>query len=600
MRHPLTSKSANIMNTTIKRKQSFFKLNELKIQTKGKSFEMQFSLSHQTIDKNYNQHRIFSLLVFLLLNTLIGFAQLPLNPFAPNSSWPEGHGTYCQQNSPITSLTEADSIVIDSLSFISDHSGYYPTGTATTSLYPSSSVYCFWGCNGKAMYKVVCDINSTQIISKKSVDLGGNNFASGYWSMDLNNQGYFLSDYKLILASDSVAGNPYSGIKQDTIVDLSAYQVSSGDGLYGIKMLYSGELVLTSSEGNIFVIDRNSLAILFQDSIGQTITNNMAVDEGNNVFINTDSTNTKYHWNGSTLTAVWSMSLGKSGSTPTLIGTTTAPDEEQLVAVTDRSNPMNLILIYKNNIPSGWTGIPGYPLRVAAVQPITFNTPFPALNVSPTQNSLMVKDSSILFVRWDGLFPTASSFKPGMEKWTWHPSNNTLSQDWVNDSIYIPNSMQALSNPSNYFYAIGETQILANKYWTLKAIDWSTGQQKIEEILGPHTDSRLNTNGSGIQIGPYGEVITMSPKMIFRFRKYSATTGFGAINSDRDPLTIYPNPSNTVIIVECKKGYHIYSSTGQLVKLSSQPTNQINIADLPTGIYFIKVENQVQKFIKTE
>lgn len=65
-------------------------------------------------------------------------------------------------------------------------------------------------------------------------------------------------------------------------------------------------------------------------------------------------------------------------------------------------------------------------------------------------------------------------------------------------------------------------------------------------------------------------------------------------------LIIYPNPANTFINVDCKKGYQIYNSTGQLVKQSSQITTQINISDLPTGVYFIKTDNQDGRFIKTK
>jgi hypothetical protein len=52
--------------------------------------------------------------------------------------------------------------------------------------------------------------------------------------------------------------------------------------------------------------------------------------------------------------------------------------------------------------------------------------------------------------------------------------------------------------------------------------------------------------------------------------------------------------------VDCKKGFQIYGSTGQLVKQSSQATSQINISDLPTGLYILITEEQVGRFIKTD
>jgi hypothetical protein len=87
-------------------------------------------------------------------------------------------------------------------------------------------------------------------------------------------------------------------------------------------------------------------------------------------------------------------------------------------------------------------------------------------------------------------------------------------------------------------------------------------------------------------------------------RKYNKcagtiTTGVSDIEWNSN-LTIYPNPTTGIINVDCKKGYQIYSSTGQLVKHSSQTTTQINISDLPIGLYILKTENQVGRFNKRD
>ena len=76
--------------------------------------------------------------------------------------------------------------------------------------------------------------------------------------------------------------------------------------------------------------------------------------------------------------------------------------------------------------------------------------------------------------------------------------------------------------------------------------------------------------------------------------------GINTIASGNRILIVYPNPANRFINVDCKKGYQIFSSTGQLIKQSSQSTSKINISDLPIGLYILKSENQVGRFIKTE
>lgn len=84
------------------------------------------------------------------------------------------------------------------------------------------------------------------------------------------------------------------------------------------------------------------------------------------------------------------------------------------------------------------------------------------------------------------------------------------------------------------------------------------------------------------------------------FTGCSSTVGIEDFNYERAGLIIFPNPSNAILNVECKKGFQIYSFTGQLVKQSSQTTTQINISDLPTGVYILRTENQVGRFIKME
>lgn len=63
---------------------------------------------------------------------------------------------------------------------------------------------------------------------------------------------------------------------------------------------------------------------------------------------------------------------------------------------------------------------------------------------------------------------------------------------------------------------------------------------------------------------------------------------------------IFPNPSNTLINVDCKNGFKIYSSTGQMVKSSPHSATVIYISDLPKGLYILKTGINMGKFLKTE
>lgn len=80
----------------------------------------------------------------------------------------------------------------------------------------------------------------------------------------------------------------------------------------------------------------------------------------------------------------------------------------------------------------------------------------------------------------------------------------------------------------------------------------------------------------------------------------SESVGLIDINIKNKDLIVYPNPTNSIINVTCQNGFQIFSSTGQLVKQSSNTTTQISISDLPTGLYLLKSGNGVVRFIKSE
>lgn len=74
--------------------------------------------------------------------------------------------------------------------------------------------------------------------------------------------------------------------------------------------------------------------------------------------------------------------------------------------------------------------------------------------------------------------------------------------------------------------------------------------------------------------------------------------------SNNTNLLISPNPANDLLILNAKennlKNGQILNSKGQIVTIFSIENNStiIDISNLPKGIYFVKIEKSVQKFIK--
>ncbi|MGE8431229.1 T9SS type A sorting domain-containing protein [Chryseobacterium joostei] len=73
------------------------------------------------------------------------------------------------------------------------------------------------------------------------------------------------------------------------------------------------------------------------------------------------------------------------------------------------------------------------------------------------------------------------------------------------------------------------------------------------------------------------------------------------IKANESKLGIYPNPAKDIVHIKYSQNLQqikIYNSNGLLVKLISNFDHKstINISDLPTGIYFIRANNEVQSF----
>lgn len=75
-------------------------------------------------------------------------------------------------------------------------------------------------------------------------------------------------------------------------------------------------------------------------------------------------------------------------------------------------------------------------------------------------------------------------------------------------------------------------------------------------------------------------------------------------NIENSPIQLYPNPSSERVIVSNKSGIKItsivlYNSTGKLMRIESFKFDEVNISNLESGIYYIKIYSN-NKEIATE
>jgi hypothetical protein len=89
------------------------------------------------------------------------------------------------------------------------------------------------------------------------------------------------------------------------------------------------------------------------------------------------------------------------------------------------------------------------------------------------------------------------------------------------------------------------------------------------------------------------------------FRLGRDTTVSVTEHNPSEKLYIYPNPSNTYIYLSGLDKYEgnliqIYNGNGALVKQETLTSNKIEVSTLPIGMYYLRLGNALEKFVKME
>lgn len=86
--------------------------------------------------------------------------------------------------------------------------------------------------------------------------------------------------------------------------------------------------------------------------------------------------------------------------------------------------------------------------------------------------------------------------------------------------------------------------------------------------------------------------------------KFTPAAVAGLKDAEKKTVSIYPNPATTVLNIKLNSAsplhFTVYDVTGKTVMTNTLSTTatQINVTQLNTGIYFLKLDNQIVKFIK--
>ena len=429
------------------------------------------------------------------------------NPHAPDSPWPEGHGTYCQQSTDQSSITSLEGLKLERMPFGGNDDGWSPSGTIVSERYPNGAYTC-WGTNAKKIYKMVVDGGKTQMVFANKAKIG-HKLVSGYWVMTKDRYCYFMSDWAIYILRDVDLEDPYSEIGLVARIPTPELK-TKGPGLdfmIGMKLLYNGQIITTTRKGKIALFDPVQREIVDIVDLGERIQNNMAVEEGNFVYINSNKGNYQFKIENERIVQKWFAKTVKSGSTPSLLD----HGDDKLMVVTNENATMVLFALWRHDIPKDWAALPGKVRRIAGEINVNYGENRPR----PSKNSVLVHDNSILVANWTGLWPYGKKDRAGLAKYGWNAEENKFENVWVNTEVALPNSMQALSAGSGMVYAVGRRKSSKKeRSWTFEAIDWETGASSFHIPLGP--EKMNNATGSGIQVGWDGDIVFMTPKAACR------------------------------------------------------------------------------------
>ena len=70
------------------------------------------------------------------------------------------------------------------------------------------------------------------------------------------------------------------------------------------------------------------------------------------------------------------------------------------------------------------------------------------------------------------------------------------------------------------------------------------------------------------------------------------------LNEYSKERVIFPNPTKENLYFNNEAAFEIFDIQGKILLKSIVPVKSVNIANLKTGIYFIRIDNNVQKIVK--
>jgi hypothetical protein len=367
-----------------------------------------------------------------------------------------------------------------------------------------------------------------------------------YAALDCDHTFFLGTKRGAVAYADAEPGNRHSGI-----VEVRRWEKPPeiGGDFVGVNMTFDGRLVMSTEHGWIISLARDfsefdaiqlrhsEIAAAWCDEQlnkrGRRgygwLRTSLCVDDANGIYTNSRDHLHKVIWTGTRLsidesdgawTAAYRNGGGNgSGTTPSLMGfaNDNGSSDDRFVVIGDGDRVVNITLMWRDEIPSGWTPPPGAPSsRIAGYGPAHMGDP----NVTDiqTEQSITVSGYGAMTVNNepasvpDGFPPAAvrllvgylgadPAYTPyGMHKYEWDPDTKQFRNAWVNTKVSSPNAVPFVSEGANLVYTVG----VRDRQWTVEALDWTTGAEAFHYVVG---GARYNSLFAGLTLDDDGRFL---------------------------------------------------------------------------------------------
>lgn len=501
----------------------------------------------------------------------------PCNPHLARSVWSANHrDSYAQGSSPAPGPTGPPEQIdvhhegIEAAPIILTFSPPYPDGG-----------HVVWGSTvGTSGQVFKLDPETFRMIDTAQPEGGRQSpgFSGAYNVLDRDNRLISTFGRSLVVYGDVDPDDRLSAIEVKHQFELPADALCRPDEeiVVGINMTYDGHVAFATSLGTVGVVPRQPARMTADhlDTVSlngdacagdarsedlEEVANTIAVDEDGGIYVISDTALYRIDWDGEQLTTAWRVtydvergrggSLGPgSGASPTLMGT--APEDDRFVVIYDDAEVFNHMLVWRDEIPADWEGLPGEDRRVACKLAVDFGRDD---GESWSEQSPLVRGYATVLVsdrlQGDAVFERVPSRLAGFNQLTgnvpgneprgveridWNPGTRTCATVWERPDLSIPNTIPTMSSGTGTFYGIGAR----DGRWTLEAADWVTGESLFTVGTAPYPTA--NSFWAASTVGPDRSIYVGTFGGVTRFRQCAETAACGRRPSQVEYLIGYP------------------------------------------------------------